>query len=87
MTFINSAYAETSEPPIQKIASIEKVNINTADANTIATTLKGIGLKKAEAIVEFRNTNGAFMTIDELALVKGIGNKTVDANRSLIAIK
>nr|WP_281169094.1 helix-hairpin-helix domain-containing protein [Hahella ganghwensis] len=37
--------------------------------------------------MEFRNTNGDFMSIDELALVKGIGEKTVEINRHLISIK
>ena len=86
--FISSAYA--SDQPIENVqqqATLEQLNINTADAPTIAATLKGIGLKKAEAIIEFRTSNGPFMTIDELALVKGIGEKTVEANRSLITLK
>ncbi len=61
------------------------VNINTADAQTL-TKLKGIGPKKAEAIVAFRKANGAFKSVDQLADVKGIGAKTVDANRKNIRI-
>jgi competence protein ComEA len=66
-------------------ASQEAVNINTADAQTL-TKLKGIGPKKAEAIVAFRKANGAFKTVDQLADVKGIGAKTVEANRKNIRI-
>jgi len=58
------------------------VNINTADATTIARELKGIGPAKAQAIVEHRQKHGAFRSLDELALVKGIGQKLVDENRA-----
>jgi competence protein ComEA len=61
------------------------ININTADAQAL-TKLKGIGPKKAEAIVAFRKANGAFKTVDQLADVKGIGAKTVEANRKIIRI-
>ena len=61
------------------------VNINTADAQTL-TKLKGVGMKKAEAIVAWRKANGNFKTIDQLADVKGIGPKTVEANRPQIRI-
>jgi competence protein ComEA len=54
------------------------VNINTADAKTIGEALSGIGLKKAEAIVKYREEKGAFKTVEELANVKGIGEKTVE---------
>ena len=67
------------------VAAQEAVNINTADAQAL-TKLKGIGPKKAEAIVAFRKANGAFKTIDQLADVKGIGAKTVEANRKNIRI-
>lgn len=63
----------------------EAVNINTADVQAL-TKLKGIGTKKAEAIVAFRKANGAFKTVDQLADVKGIGAKTVEANRKNIRI-
>lgn len=63
----------------------EAININTADAQAL-TKLKGIGPKKAEAIVAFRKANGGFKTVDQLADVKGIGAKTLEANRKSIRI-
>lgn len=54
------------------------VNINTADAKTIAEALSGIGLKKAEAIVKYREEKGAFKTVEDLVNVDGIGEKTVE---------
>lgn len=54
------------------------VNINTADAKTIGEALSGIGQKKAEAIVKYRETKGAFKTAEDLVNVDGIGVKTVE---------
>lgn len=62
------------------------VNINAADAATIATELKGIGLKRAQAIVEYRTKHGPFKSADELSLVKGIGHKAIDRNRNDIRL-
>ena len=62
------------------------VNVNTADAETISAELKGIGLSKANAIVEYRKKHGPFKNADELSLVKGIGERTVDINRSDIRV-
>lgn len=55
------------------------VDINSAGAKEL-TTLKGIGASKAEAIIAFRTTH-CFKSVDELAQVKGIGEKTVQINR------
>lgn len=62
------------------------VNVNTADAETISAELKGIGLSKAKAIIEYRQKHGPFKNADELALVKGIGERTVDINRADIKV-
>lgn len=63
------------------------VNVNTASVEEIASALKGVGLTKAEAIVNYRNSNGSFKHIDELVNVKGIGIRTVDMNREVITLK
>lgn len=62
------------------------VNINTADAETISKELQGVGLTKAQAIVEYREKHGPFKSADDLSLVKGIGERTVDLNRSNIQV-
>jgi len=62
------------------------VNVNTANAETISAELKGVGLSKARAIVEYRRKHGPFQSIDDLSLVKGIGERTVDMNRSDIQV-
>ena len=62
------------------------VNINTADAETISRELKGIGLAKARAIIEFREQHGAFELPEELLKVKGIGPRVLAANRDDIKV-
>jgi competence protein ComEA len=64
----------------------QPVNVNSASAEEIAESLKGVGLSKAEAIVVYRNENGAFKHVDELVNVKGIGIRTVDINREYILL-
>ena len=62
------------------------VDINTADAATIAAELKGVGMSKAEAIVEYREKSGPFKSPADLSLVKGIGDRTVELNRDNILV-
>ena len=64
----------------------ESVNINTADAATIDRVLLNVGPAKAQAIVDYRKANGAFRSPEQLALVKGIGLKTVEKNRDRIEV-
>ena len=67
-------------------AAAGPVDINTADAETIAAELKGVGLSKARAIVEYRQKHGPFQKPGDLSLVKGIGERTVELNRSDIQV-
>ena len=62
------------------------VNINTADATTLAQALNGIGPAKAQAIVAHREANGPFKSADQLAAVKGIGLATIEKNRDVIQV-
>jgi competence protein ComEA len=63
------------------------VNINTADAKTLAKELDGIGPAKAQAIVEYREKNGAFKSADDLLKVEGIGSKVLEQNRGNIRVE
>ncbi len=58
------------------------VNINTADAATLETELKGVGKVKAQRLVDYRQKHGPFRTLDDLALVKGFGQKLIERNRA-----
>ena len=62
------------------------VDINTADAETLSAELDGVGLAKARAIVEYRQKYGPFKTAEDLSLVKGIGERTVEINRDNIRV-
>ena len=68
--------------PLAAIAG--QLDINTADADMLAETLKGVGPKKAVAIVRDRQQNGPFRSVDDLTRVAGIGPKVVEDNRARI---
>lgn len=65
----------------------ESVNVNTADAGTIADVLVGIGPAKAEAIVAHRKTHGPFKSLEQLSDVEGISAGTIDRNRGRITLR
>ena len=67
---------------LAQVAIAGPVDVNTADAKTLALELQGIGMAKAEAIVSYREKNGPFKSADDLAKVKGLGKKLVDQNKS-----
>ena len=62
------------------------VNVNTADAATLAAELDGIGPAKAQAIVEYRQKNGPFRSVDDLLKVQGIGERVLEQNRGNIRL-
>jgi competence protein ComEA len=66
-------------------ANQQPVNINTATADQLAT-LKGIGEKRAQAIIAFREQNGPFKSVDDLTSVKGISKKFIEKNRDHLTI-
>lgn len=68
-------------------AAADRVNINTADAATLASVLNGVGLQKAEAIVRYREANGRFDKPEDLAKVKGIGPAIVAKNADRIVVR
>ncbi|MCI3944607.1 competence protein ComEA [Pseudomonas syringae] len=85
--------AQVSPPPTQSAAPAvvheprsDRVNLNTADAETLQKQLAGIGKNKADAIVAYRDANGAFTSVDELIEVKGIGKALLDKNRDKLSI-
>ncbi len=62
------------------------VDINQASAETLARVMNGVGPKKAEAIVRYREQHGPFRNVYELVRVKGIGKKTVKRNFDRIRV-
>jgi len=72
---------------ISGISLAAPVNINTASAEEIAQALNGIGMSKAQAIVEYREAYGEFSRADEIVFVRGIGESTYEKNREDILVK
>ena len=68
------------------IAWAGPVDLNTADAATLARELKGIGPARAEAIVAWREANGPFRSPEELVRVQGIGDRVLEENRESIIV-
>lgn len=79
--------AGASEPAVEQMqtetqnAASDKININSATASEISKSLIGIGAKKAEAIVQYREKHGNFTEAEQLLEVQGIGKATLDKNR------
>lgn len=70
-----------------KTVNVNQVNINAATAAEIQDKLVGIGAKKAQAIVEYREKHGKFISIEQLTEVSGIGKATLDKNRDRIVLE
>jgi competence protein ComEA len=68
------------------IAWAGTVDINTADAATLAKELKGIGPSRAEAIVAWREANGPFKSPEDIVLVQGIGERVLEDNRAVLSV-
>ncbi|AIR68909.1 ComEA family DNA-binding protein [Dickeya fangzhongdai] len=64
----------------------EEVSINTATAEQLAAALNGVGLKKAQAIVSYREQNGPFTQIEQLQEVPGIGSALIERNQSRLRL-
>lgn len=80
----DSQITETSASG-QETTESELVNINTADATTLQT-LSGIGEKRALDIINYREANGPFATIEDLDQVSGIGDKTMEKLKPFITV-
>jgi competence protein ComEA len=76
-----------AQAPSPAEVAVEQVNINAADAETIADVLVGVGDSKAKAIVEFREQNGPFTSVDQLTEVNGIGDSILSQNRERITLE
>ena len=65
----------------------EVININTADKETLMTVMKGVGEKRAEAIIDYRKKNGPFKSVEDLANISGIGQSIIEDNRDNMTVE
>ena len=78
--------ADDAAAPAAAQATVS-VNINSASADEIAEVLQGVGQAKAQAIVDYREQNGAFTSVDAITAVKGIGPSTLANNADRIKLQ
>lgn len=83
---VNSELAQAPTPHKKEVGKEGKVNINTATVEELKT-LKGIGEKKAEAIIEYRKKNGSFKNKEELMKVRGIGKKLYESFQERVIVQ
>jgi competence protein ComEA len=62
------------------------VNINTADAETLAAELKGVGMSRAQAIIDYRQSVGPYKSPEDLLEVSGVGPKVLELNAGNIRV-
>jgi competence protein ComEA len=86
LTLLLMPLALVAQTPVETQVPRQQVDVNTADAATLALALDGIGTEKAKEIVAHRERNGDFKSVDELMEVKGIGKATIERNRDRIII-
>lgn len=85
-TFSLASSTKNSRHPKKVTTITKKININTATLNDL-TTLKGIGEKIAQRILNFRKKNGKFKKIEELKAVRGIGDKKFEKIKKYITVR
>ena len=83
---VNSELAQAPTSQKKEVGKEVKVNINTATVEELKT-LKGIGEKKAEAIIEYRKKNGSFKNKEELMKVRGIGKKLYESFQERVIVQ
>ena len=67
-------------------AKATRVSINNASAEELARAMNGVGLKKAQAIVSYREEYGPFKTVEDLKQVPGMGNSLVERNLAVLTL-
>lgn len=83
LAFTEQSVADDKVP----VTTTNVVNVNTASAQQLAAALRGVGERRAQAIVAYRDQHGPFTDIEQLLEVKGIGSSTLQQNKALIVLE
>jgi competence protein ComEA len=86
LTLIVTPTLAAAENPVGTATIQQLVDINTADAETLAEVMDGVGVVKAQEIVAYREQHGKFQTLEQLLEVRGIGMATLERNRDRITV-
>ena len=86
LTPVLSSHALAAEN-VAMAGQSQVVNINSADAETLAQNLVGVGLSRAQEIVRYRDAYGPFYSVEDLLEVRGIGRSTLEKNRERITLE
>mgnify|MGYP000320626000 FL=1 len=87
-TFSSISSAENTKDnnvTLNTTQALERIDINVADSKVLSL-LKGVGMKKAQAIIKYRNENGKFISVNDLLNVNGIGEKIIAQNKTKLTI-
>ncbi|MCA0892197.1 ComEA family DNA-binding protein [Microbulbifer agarilyticus] len=68
------------------VKEVKMVSLNTATAEELADALDGVGVTRAELIIQYREENGSFSSVEELLEIKGIGVATLEKNKDRIQL-
>jgi competence protein ComEA len=79
---VQAATNQPNAPTAKESQTSAKIDLNKADALALSKSVKGIGQKRAEAIVKYREEHGKFNSVADLAKVKGFGNRFVESHLS-----
>ncbi|EAW9327909.1 hypothetical protein OK28_15575 [Salmonella enterica] len=82
----SSSSAKAALPAKASDGEGTRVSINSASAEDLARVMNGVGLKKAQAIVSYREEYGPFKTVDDLKQVPGMGSSLVERNLAVLTL-
>lgn len=80
------AQSKTTQPAKASDDEGTGVSINSASAEDLARVMNGVGLKKAQAIVSYREEYGPFKTVEDLKQVPGMGSSLVERNLAVLTL-
>ncbi|MBW7621189.1 helix-hairpin-helix domain-containing protein [Citrobacter portucalensis] len=81
-----AAQSKATQPAKASDDEVTRVSINNASAEDLARVMNGVGLKKAQAIVSYREEYGPFKTVDDLKQVPGMGSSLVERNLAVLTL-
>ena len=87
MNKVRSIFVALTLLVFTSVAWANPLNINTASVDELAASISGVGPGKAAAIVAYREQHGPFGSVEDLTRVKGIGVKTIEAHRDILAVE